>query len=70
LVRKAGSGDFPLTLALVAPYVDRLLQLGDGQEVQTVRLDLEKLKVLTNDLAAEDAVPAYCAGGCLACTSS
>ena len=53
LVRKAGSGDFPLTLALVAPYVDRLLQLGDGQEVQTVRLDLEKLKVLTNDLAAE-----------------
>jgi tetratricopeptide (TPR) repeat protein len=46
LVRKAGASDFPLTLALVAPYIDRLLQLGDGQELQNVRLDLEKLKVL------------------------
>ena len=53
LVRKAGSGSFPLTLALVGPYVDRLLQLGDGQELQNVRLDLEKLKLLTNEPDAE-----------------
>ena len=53
LVRKAGNGDFPLTLALAAPYVDRLLQLGDGRELQNVRLDLEKLKLLTTEPGAE-----------------
>jgi hypothetical protein len=46
LVRKADKGDFPLTPILAAPYVDRLLQLGDSQELQNVRLDLEKLKLL------------------------
>jgi tetratricopeptide (TPR) repeat protein len=53
LVVRASSGNFPLTLALTAPYVDRLLQLGNGQEVQNVRLDLEKSGVLANDSKAK-----------------
>ena len=53
LVRKAANGEFPLTLAVVAPYVDRLLQLGNGEELETVRLDLENLKLVTNQPGAE-----------------
>ncbi len=53
LVWKADKGDLSLTPILVAPYVDRLLQLGNGQEVQNVRLDLEKLKLLPGAEGAE-----------------
>ncbi len=49
LVKRAGSANFPLTMDLVAPYVDRLLQLGNGQEIENVRLDLEKLRILPDD---------------------
>ena len=53
LVQQAGNRNFSLTLAVVAPYVDRLLQLGNGVELETVRLDLEKLKLVTNQSGAE-----------------
>jgi len=54
LVRKAGAGDFPLTLDLAAPYIDRLLQLGKGDELENVRLDLKRLKIIPTDSGAAD----------------
>jgi hypothetical protein len=44
LVQKAEAGGFPLSATLVAPFVDRLVQAGNGAQLDQVRLDLEKLQ--------------------------
>jgi tetratricopeptide (TPR) repeat protein len=44
LIQGATHGGFSFPVAWVDPYLDRLLDLGLGQEVRNVRADLEKLK--------------------------
>ncbi len=53
LVRKAGNGEFSFSPAAVAPYVNFLLGSGLGQDAQTARSDLAKLKVFDSDQVAE-----------------
>jgi len=54
LVGKAENGQFSFTTDSVARLVDVLLALGLGQDAQTVRLDLAKLKVFDNAQVGDD----------------
>ena len=54
LLQDAQAGRFPLTLALVNPYINRLMQLGDGEQLGKIRLDLEKVKVVQDDVGVAD----------------
>jgi len=49
LVDDASHDKFPLTIKLANPYIDRLLQSGDGQQVENVRLDLLNLHLLSSE---------------------
>lgn len=53
LVRRAGNREFSLSAASVAPYINRLLGAGFGEDAEHVRRDLTALKVFDGQQVAE-----------------